>query len=86
MQILSIKNKCGEDNISMYISSTVFSLTGISSCLRLNNMSYKIKTLDSSTLNSPEAVEFYQRLGYVSFGVLDNFPRNNQRTFLRKIL
>jgi len=33
-----------------------------------------------------QAREFYERLGYVVFGVLDDFPRAHQRFFMRKAL
>ena len=35
---------------------------------------------------SPVALKTYQRVGYVPFGVLDDFPRGRVRTFLQKQL
>lgn len=35
---------------------------------------------------NPVALKVYQRAGYVSFGVLEDFPRGRTRTFLQKAL
>jgi ribosomal protein S18 acetylase RimI-like enzyme len=48
----------------------------------------KDRGCDFSYLNtfSYQAVEFYKKLGYEKFGVLENFPKNHQRVFMKKIL
>jgi len=37
-------------------------------------------------LDTFQARDFYLRLGYDAFGVLDNYPHGQQRTFMRKAL
>ena len=41
---------------------------------------------DSAWLDTFQARDFYLGLGYETFGVLDNYPPGQQRTFMRKVL